>query len=495
MAAREPGSSLTPALLYCAWALAAYFASSPLLLWTGLPLALLIAFRDPGSLILLMAITTPVFPVIRLGSDAFGAQQVSTKGLFFSADDPLAAALLVAWITAKLRCPHRGGGLFPGALAWLLLLYPLAGAANLFRLEANQWIVTGLYYCKWAQYALLVLAVPGVLAGSQASGMVARYRRAMVTAMILSAVFAGYETAEALRTGSYTSAYEYPRASSFFGSLNPARYGASEDPVNFGVYAVIAGSIALAGLGRRDRRTSSFAGIAAALAALVLSASRAPWLAAAAAFLRIYRVRSSRLLAGLAAISVLAAPAILVLPEILSANAARFSALRLWTDSTDTSALSRLQIAMNSPVFEFDQYWLIGHGHSSYRFVAEEHLSKISRGVTRSLYNFPLMAWYDAGPAGLLFWILLFRQLSTKLARIGAASPSEEVRTLASGLRGALWAVAISSLFGEVPYNWRVMGVFYSAVGVCLASDAAARRAWSRRGALSGRGGAAWLTS
>ena len=42
---------------------------------------------------------------------------------------------------------------------------------------------------------------------------------------------------------------------------------------------------------------------------------------------------------------------------------------------------------------------------------------------------------------------------------------------------GALWGLALASMFGEVPYNWRVMSVFYAGVGTCLAANEAARSA------------------
>ena len=72
---------------------------------------------------------------------------------------------------------------------------------------------------------------------------------------------------------------------------------------------------------------------------------------------------------------------------------------------------------------------------------------------------------------------MLFMQLRRRLGVIQTRSPARDVRIFASGLSGALWGIGLASMFGEVPYNWRVMGVFYLAVGVCLAADQAARTA------------------
>ncbi|MFN7925805.1 MAG: O-antigen ligase family protein [Bryobacteraceae bacterium] len=471
-------------VLYFALALGAWAESSPLLLWAGLPLALWIAMDNPAGLVTMLGLTVPMFPVLRVATDELGAQSVSTKGLFFSADDPLVLALLVAWARSMLARGGKGPAVFPRALVWLMGLYPAVWAVNALRLDWNQWAVCGLYFLKWAEYALLALAIPGALSTMSAGRLLGQYRRASVFAIAASAVFAAYEMAESIRTGAFSAAASYPRASAFFGTLDPQRFGASEDPVNFGVYAMVAGSIAFGAFGKSRRLDGSSAGaVAAAAVALAASVSRAPWLAAVTAFLKIYRLRSSRLLIGLLGLAILALGAALLLPEVWEVNAERFSAMRFWGESRESSAASRLTIALNSPVFEVDQYWLTGHGHSSYRFIAESHLAAITGRLSRSLYNFFLTIWYDAGPAGLLLWILLFRQLNRKFTWLADAGSSNEVRAMAKGLLGALWGLAAASMFSEVPYNWRVMGVFYTAVGVCLAAEAAGARA--ARGAVA----------
>jgi hypothetical protein len=228
------------------------------------------------------------------------------------------------------------------------------------------------------------------------------------------------------------------------------------------------------------RRTGWFpaASFMASLIALLLSASRAPWLAGMLAFAKVQRMGSSRVMLGGLTLAFGVTMTLAFAPQVWQASFSRFEALGEWNFSAERSARSRLEIALNSPVFDVDQYWLIGHGHSSYRFVAEEHLSRITQGVSRSLYNFFLTAWYDAGPAGLTLWILFFVQLRRQLASIYKRSPAPEVRTLAWGLIGAWWGLALASMFGEVPYHWRVMGAFYLAAGVCLAADQAAREAF-----------------
>ncbi len=469
-------ASLLAALAAATLMLLGYAFSSPAILWCSLAPALWLAAAHPARLVQLLAVTAPVFPVVRLTRDIVGAQQVSTKGLFLSGDDPIIAAVGVAWMMVALRSGVRRRIWYPSALLWLLLLYLVIAAANLNRLDSSQSVVSFLYYLKWAEYAVLMIAVPRILTGSEALRLAGSFPRLMMTTLLVSALFAAYETAEALRTGSYSQAATIPRASSFFGTLDPLRFGASEDPANFGIYVMVAGSIALAALGAGGRKGwLPGASFLASLVALLLSASRAPWLAAALAYGRLQRLASSHMLLGALAIVFGMTITIAFTPEVWRASFARFEALGDWNQATERSALNRLQIAVNSPVFEVDQYWLIGHGHSSYRFVAEEHLSRITSGVSRSLYNFLLTAWYDGGPACLILWAVLFLQLRRKLGQIEARSPLPAVRTFAHGLLSALWGLGLASMFGEVPYNWRVMGVFYLATGVCLAADEAAR--------------------
>ncbi len=453
-----------------------YVLESPAILWSSLVPALWLATAHPVRLVQLLAVTTPVFPVVRLTRDLVGAQQVSTKGLFMTGDDPIIAALAAAWLLAAIRSGAGRRKWYPAALLWLLVLYPVIALANLSRLNGSQSVVSFLYYLKWAEYAILTIAVPRILSGTEALRMATSFPRLMMTTLLLSASFAVYETAEALRTSSYTKAAEIPRASSFFGTLDPLQFGASEDPANFGIYAMVAGSVALATMGSGSRRGwLPGMGFLASLIALLLSASRAPWLAAALAFGRLQRLGSSHMVLGALAIIFGITGSLAVAPQVWQASFSRFDTLSDLNQLTEQSATNRLNIALNSPVFEVDQYWLIGHGHSSYRFIAEEHLSRITAGISRSLYNFPLTAWYDGGPAGLTLWALLFSQLRRKLGQVRLRSPVPAVRTFASGLLGALWGLGLASMFGEVPYNWRVMGVFFLATGVCLAADEASR--------------------
>lgn len=476
---RESGrgvAGLAMAALTVALLLLGCWLPSALILWSSIVPALWLAATHPVRLVQLLVFTSPIFPVVRLTRDLVGAQQVSSKGLFLSGDDPIIAALAAAWLLATIRAGRGKARVwYPRALISLLLLYPVISAANLWRLEFNQGLVSILYFFKWAEYALLVFAIPRLIRGSAAVRLASSLPRLMMGALLVSAAFASYEVAEALRTGTYTQAAAIPRASAFFGTLDPRKFGASEDPVNFGTYIMVAGSVALAAMSAKGK-TGWLPGASfiASLIALLLSASRAPWLAAALAYGRVQRLGSSRAVLAMLAIAFAATSTLAFAPQVWQASFARFEALSEWNRSAERSADSRLQIALHSPVFEIDQFWLIGHGHSSYRFVAEEHLSQITSGVSRSLYNFPLTAWYDSGPAGLVLWVLFFLQMRRKLSSIEARSLSPAVRTLAGGLHGALWGLGMASMFGEVPYNWRVMGVFYLALGVCLAADEAA---------------------
>jgi len=473
-----PRPTALAALLATGPALAGWWADSPVLLWLGFPAALWLAFVSAESLVTILTVTTPTFPVIRLADDMVGAKRVSTKGMFFAADDPLIAALFVAWLWKRMSRREAASPGYPSALAGLILLYPAVLLINAARLDWAQMTVSGLYYFKWLQYAFLCIAVPQLLEGASPGMVVKSVRRAAWIALAASGGFAVYESLMAIRTGSYTIAASIPRASAFFGSLDPTRYGASEDPVNFGIWAMVAGSIALAGAGQSGRRLSASAatGLLAAITALLLSASRAPWLAAAGAFIRIQRIRSARLVvAGVVCLS-FGVTTWAALPDLWDTTIGRFKLLGEGRDSSEGSAIDRMVIAMNSPVFQFDQFWLTGHGHSSYRFIAEAHLASITGGVSRSLYNFLLTVWYDAGVAGIVLWILLFLQLSGRFKSIARHNPDSRVRSLATGLRGALDGLAIASMFGEAPYNWRVMGFFYLLTGVCLAGERALSR-------------------
>lgn len=453
-----------------------YFLASPAVLWVSLLPALGLAATQPFRLVQLLAVTSPIFPVVRVTGNLVGAQQVSTKGLFLSGDDPIVAALGVAWILATMRTGARGRAWYPSALLWLFMLYPLVTLANFGRLDGDQSIVSTLYYLKWAEYAALLIFIPQTIRGADAIRLAGSLTRIMFAVLLVSALFAMYEVTEALRTGSYTQSAAIPRASAFFGTLDPARFGASEDPVNFGTYVMVAGSVALAVVGA-NRRSGWLPGTSflAGLVALLLSASRAPWLAGLLAFSRVQKLSSSRFMIGTLVILFAITGTLAFAPQVWQASASRFEALIDWNSATEQSALNRFDIALNSPVFNVDQYWLVGHGHSSYRFIAEEHLSRITTGISRSLYNFLLTAWYDVGPAGVCLWFVLFAQLRKRLTMIHQRCPAPAVRTLAWGVLGALWGLVLASMFGEVPYNWRVMSVFYVGVAVCLAADEAAR--------------------
>jgi O-antigen ligase len=166
----------------------------------------------------------------------------------------------------------------------------------------------------------------------------------------------------------------------------------------------------------------------------------------------------------------------LLMPGVWQTSVQRFGAVLDWDANLESSAESRWTIALNAPVFTIDSYWLAGHGYSSYRFVAEEHLAGITRGVSRSLYNFLITVWYDAGLAGTVLWILVFVQLFRRFRTIREKARHSEIQALAHGLTGAAAGILVAAMFGETPYNWRVMGFFYASAGVCLAAYR-----WERR--------------
>jgi len=470
--------SVLPAVLVCVIGWSAYWFSSPLLLWTALVPALAAGLASPVRLVQLLVITAPVFPVIRLQQDMVDARQFSTKGLFLSVDDPLIVALVLAWGVAWLRRRQPRAEMFPSALVWLGLVYPLAILANVFRLAPNQTMVSLLYYLKWAQYAALILIIPRIVPAAQVPPLLSSLRKLLLIAIGASAVFATYETIESIRTSSFTGTARFPRASAFFGTLNPAKFGASEDPVNFGVFAMVASGIALSlwSNSRQKGRTFCLISLLSSFLCMLLSASRAPLIAGAVSTARIQRFRVSHILVLIVAALVTGIIIMFVAPQVWSTVAQRFDAMTDWQANLEHSAMTRLTVVLHSPVFDMDQYWLTGHGFFSYRFVAEEHLSRITGGITHSLYNFPMTVWYDAGPVGLTLWIVLFLQLNKRFLLIASSPAWAELRALAWGLRGALWGLAAASMFSEIPYGWRVMGFFYTCCGICFAGELAWRR-------------------
>ncbi len=472
------GLSLIPGLIGLMIAVVAYWTSSIWLLCTAVIPFLWMGLASPVRLVEMLLFTTPVFPVIRFVQEAVQARRVSTKGLFLSVDDPLIAALVVVWAIRVFQKTRVARELFPSALLWLAILYPSVIAINATRLDFGEVTVSALYYLKWLQYAMLVFAIPQMVPSAQVPRLLANSRRVVTLVICLSASFATYEVAESFRTGTYSANALFPRASAFFGTLDPLRFGASEDPVNFGVYAMVAGSIAIGLFSTKARAGGALtlAGIIASALALLLSASRAPILSAALALGKIQKLRPAHVMALVLLVALGGLVTVAVFPEMLTITMERFEAIGDFQGASENSASDRLMIALNSPVFEVDQYWLVGHGFFSYRFVAEEHLARLTNGVSRSLYNFLLTAWYDAGPAGLVLWLAVFVQINRRLSMASTTSPSDHVRSLATGLRGALWGLTLASMFGEVPYAWRVMGFFYTCLGICLAGDFHYRR-------------------
>lgn len=471
--------------LIVAIGLAAYLEGQPMMVWAALPFSFWLAVQAPEKLVGLLLLTTPMFPVIRVVQDRLGAQQVSTRGLYFALDDPLILALLLGALLRHLARPGNHIELFPSAFLGLAALYPLVIALNATRLESSQSLVSFLYYLKWLQYGSVLILIPAVMPIARTQALLRILRRCLTITLSASAILAVYEIVEALRTSSYRSAGLFPRASSFFGTLDPLRFGASEDPVNFGVFMMVGGAIALAYATQFKRRTAamSVATVAAAAAGIMLSASRTPILAAGVAYSRLRKITLGQTMAMTFGLIVTVLTAQLLFPSLWATTWVRFESILFEELAIDGSASSRISIMLNAPVFEWDNYWLAGHGHSAYRFVAEQHLAKFTNGLSRSLYNFPLTIWYDIGPFGFLLWCVLFVQLWCRFKRIATQSVQPELRALASGLQAALFGLATASLFGEFPYNWRVMGYFYACCGACLSAERAERWLAARSGA------------
>jgi hypothetical protein len=192
-------------------------------------------------------------------------------------------------------------------------------------------------------------------------------------------------------------------------------------------------------------------------------------LSALVGYLRLQKLRAGKTIVSIAGLTFLGVTCAFVFPNATQSVLDRFEMIVPTGQSTEGSAADRLTIVSNSPVFEMDSYWLFGHGHSSYRFIADQHLSTIMSRSSRSLYNFPMTVWYDSGLAGILLWVLLLFQFDRFLKR-AIRDSRIEVSALAEGLRAALWGTVLASMFSEIPYNWRVMGFFYNALGICIAA-------------------------
>jgi len=451
-------------------ALGAYFLETPWMIWLNIIPAVWLAFRSPQILVALLLFLTPIFPVLRVADETLGSREVSSRGLFLSADDPIIVALTLAWLWRQMDGSSKSVRLFPGAIVGLLVLYPAVIAANVMRLEWQQSLMSFLYYLKWAEYAALVYLIPGLIPSSRIGDLLRAFRLSLSVGAVASAAFAMYEVTESVRTHTYSQAALFPRASSFFGSLDPARFGASEDPVNFGCYLIVTGAIALAFSGRVKTAAGGSLAAAASFIGVMLSVSRAPALGAAIAYVRLQKLRAGKTLLSLAGLAAAAGLAVLLFPDVSQTVIERFNMIVPNSDAIEGSASDRLSIVLNSPVFEIDSYWLIGHGHSSYRFISEQHLASFMGRVSRSLYNFPMTVWYDAGIGGLALWIAFFFQMNRFLRRASLQVSDPVVSALAEGLRAGLLGLLVASMFSEVPYNWRVMGFFYNATGVCLAA-------------------------
>ena len=452
-------------------ALTAFWTDTPWALWFNILPALWLSFRAPHILVSLLLLVTPTFPVLKVVDETLGSRDVSTRGLFLSADDPIIAALVIAWAWRRLNRSASSQPLFPSAFLGLAALYPAVIAVNMLRLDWQQSVMSFLYYLKWAEYAALLFIIPALIRRDRIASLLSGFRMALFLGAVASAALAVYEMTESIRMHTYSQAALYPRASSFFGSLDPGRFGASEDPVNFGCYLIVSGSIALAF--STQVRTAA-GGTVAALASflgVLMSVSRAPILGAAFAYARLQKLRAGKTLLSLLGLIAAAGLGTLLFPDIAESVITRFTMIVPAEQATEGSASDRLLIALNSPVFEVDAFWLFGHGHSSYRFISAQHLSSFIGGISRSLYNFPMTVWYDVGAAGLALWIAAYIQLSGYLRRLSNRSHEPAISALAEGLRAALFGLLIASMFSEVPYNWRVMGFFYNATGVCLAAS------------------------
>jgi hypothetical protein len=137
---------------------------------------------------------------------------------------------------------------------------------------------------------------------------------------------------------------------------------------------------------------------------------------------------------------------------------------------------------LNAPVFEWDSYWLSGHGHSTYRFVAG-NISRGSPTASAEVSTISLTIWYDMGrPAYAL--VRVVRPTLASLRAIAAASLQYGCARGTSGLQAALFGLA-SLLFGEFRTTG-AYGFFSACCGVCLAA-ARTERALAARGVVINR--------
>ena len=151
--AAKTGSRLIENLLctvIIAISLVCYWVEMPWAIWLSLPPALWVAFESPQVLVALLLLMTPTFPVLRVIDETLGSRDVSSRGLFLAADDPVIVALALAWLWRLLSKSSVRQALFPQAIIGLAILYPAVIAVNLMRLEWQQCQMSLLYYLKWA---------------------------------------------------------------------------------------------------------------------------------------------------------------------------------------------------------------------------------------------------------------------------------------------------------------------------------------------------------
>lgn len=198
---------------------------------------------------------------------------------------------------------------------------------------------------------------------------------------------------------------------------------------------------------------------------LVLTWSRGGWLGilfAAAVFLVIMDKRF--IVLGVLALAALAA----VMPESMIA---RFASIG---SRADSSTSFRIYIWMGSWDMLRD-YWLTGFGTGVAAFQSVYPRYAFNDVMAPHAHNLFLQMFCECGIGGLLVLLGTFFSAVRELGRAVADAMDKKEKVCAAALMGSLAGFAVQSMTDHSFYNYRVVLIFWTVIGICAALGALAR--------------------